>query len=491
MSVDAVDSRGEAGDVLDSTEAGGKVVRGGAMRTGAYVGGLLLGLASTPFVVRHLGVVDFGRYATVSSLIFIVTALTEGGLAALGMREYATLDAQGRARLIRDLLGLRVLLTFVATFLAVGFALAAGYTSAMVAGTLLLCGGLLVTSFWHTLNVPLQVGLRLGWISTIEFARNFLMTAIMLGLVIAGASLLPFFLAAPLSAVVALAMTIRVVPAGVPLLPSRPSRQWLVLMRQTVLYAAATALGVLYFQLAMILTSISTTDEQTGYFGVSFRIMELVNGVPWLLTTSAFPLVARAAANDAARLRYALQRMFEVAVIAGGGVALAMVFGAQFAIDVVAGDDFGPSVDALQILGPATLATFLIAIWAYALIALHSYKGLLISNGIAVALMAALTPVLASEHGAEGAAVAALATQVVLAVAYAITLMARRPDLRVQLRVVPRALVAGALGAGAAVALDAYSAVEAAVATAVYVAVLFALRAVPDELLDAFRRNKG
>ena len=474
-------------DILDSREAGGKVVRGGAMRTAAYVGGLLLGLASTPFVVRHLGVVDFGRYATVSSLIFIVTAVTEGGLAALGMREYATLEAGARARLIRSLLGLRVVLTIVATVLAVGFALVAGYTDAMVGGTLLLCGGLLVTSFWHTLNVPLQTGLRLGWISAIEFARQFLMTAFMLALVVAGASLLPFFVAAPASALVALALTVRVVPKGVPLLPGRPSREWLELLRQTFLYAAATALGVLYFQLAMILTSLAANEVETGYFGVSFRIMELVNGVPWLLTTSAFPLVARAAANDAARLRYALQRMFEVALIAGGWFALVIAFGAPFAIDVVAGDDFAPSVTALQILGPAALGTFLIAIWAYALIALHAYRGLLISNAIAVVVMGTLTPILASAHGAEGAAIAALATEAVLAVAYAITLMARRPELRVGLRVLPRALAAGALAAGAALALDAHSAIEAAAATVVYVGALFAMRAVPDEVLDAFR----
>jgi O-antigen/teichoic acid export membrane protein len=141
----AVASEGDAAAVLDSRDAGGKIVRGGAMRTGAYVGGLLLGLISTPLVVRHLGVVDFGRYATVSSLMFIVTGLTEGGLAALGMREYATLDPSGRAALIRNLLGLRVALTFVAAIVAAGFAVVAGYTNVMVAGTLVLSVALLIT----------------------------------------------------------------------------------------------------------------------------------------------------------------------------------------------------------------------------------------------------------------------------------------------------------------------------------------------------------
>ena len=45
-------------DVLDTGEAGGKAIRGGALVTGSYVVGLLLSVASVPFMIRHLGIVD-------------------------------------------------------------------------------------------------------------------------------------------------------------------------------------------------------------------------------------------------------------------------------------------------------------------------------------------------------------------------------------------------------------------------------------------------
>ena len=70
----------DAVDILDSREAGDKVIRGSALRSGAYVGGILLGLVSTPLMVRHLGVDDFGGFVAVSSLMFIANGLTEGGL---------------------------------------------------------------------------------------------------------------------------------------------------------------------------------------------------------------------------------------------------------------------------------------------------------------------------------------------------------------------------------------------------------------------------
>ena len=48
----------------------------------------MVGIVATPFMVRHLGVVDFGRFITVTSLMFIVSDLTEVGLTSIGVRMY-------------------------------------------------------------------------------------------------------------------------------------------------------------------------------------------------------------------------------------------------------------------------------------------------------------------------------------------------------------------------------------------------------------------
>ena len=44
-----------------------------------------VGVIRAPIVVRHLGVVDYVRHLTVNSVIFVVTALTEGGLANVAL----------------------------------------------------------------------------------------------------------------------------------------------------------------------------------------------------------------------------------------------------------------------------------------------------------------------------------------------------------------------------------------------------------------------
>ena len=58
--------------VLTSPEAGGKAIRGGAIRTAGYGVGLLLTAIASVFLLRHLGVVRFGQYTTVIAIVTIV-----------------------------------------------------------------------------------------------------------------------------------------------------------------------------------------------------------------------------------------------------------------------------------------------------------------------------------------------------------------------------------------------------------------------------------
>src|SRR3982074_1927399 len=97
-------------DVLDTPDAGALVVRGGAMRVAGFALGTLLSLAGVVALTRHLGVVDYGRYQTVTALVAIVTAHGDRALGTLALREYGQADDAGRARGLEALLGLRVAL---------------------------------------------------------------------------------------------------------------------------------------------------------------------------------------------------------------------------------------------------------------------------------------------------------------------------------------------------------------------------------------------
>jgi O-antigen/teichoic acid export membrane protein len=477
-------------DVLDTPEAGGRIIRGSMLRTVGYVGGIAAGLISTPFMVRHLGDDDFGRYITVNSLIFVVTGITEGGLGAIAIREYAAgRPGPGRDTLMRNLLGIRLVLFVVGSVAAMAFALLAGYTPTMVAGTAISCVGLLFTALYAVTMVPLTAQLQQVAMSVLDFGRQLMFAVLSLALVVAGSSLLPFYVLTPLGTIVAAAVGWWLTRRSIPWHPQVDLVEWRRLLRASLPYGAATAFSVLYFRVGVILIAVVSTAHQTGLYSLAFRVVELATGVPYLLVLVAFPLLARAAStSDHERLRYALQRMFEVSLILGAVAALTIGLGAPFAVKVLGGAGFEDAVTPLRVLGTAVIGTFLVSTWSYAMLSLQANRTLMVANGSAVLVGTALTLALCAPLGALGAAIATAATEIGLGLAYGVLLTRLRPDLRPELGIVPKGVGAAALAVAVPVALDLPSVPATVVGLGLLGATLLALRAVPVELLHALRR---
>jgi O-antigen/teichoic acid export membrane protein len=479
------------GDILASREAGGRFLRGSGMRVIAYGAGLLVGLVSTPLVTRHLGPVNWGHFVTVTSLIFIAAALTEGGVGNLGVREFSTGSESERRAFMRSLLGLRITLSFLGAVGAVGFALVAGYSSVLVEGTALACVSLLLEGVRITLSIPLTARLRLGWLAISDFTGQFVTAAFMIALVIGGASLLPFYAVAIFASLATVALVATLVRGEVSLRPAFSPTRWRALMSESMVYAAATTLGVIYFQIVVIAMSLLATKTQTGYFSLSFRVLSLVNGIPWLLVASAFPILARAARDDHERLRYSLQRLFDGSLVIGCLFTLCIIVGAPFAVAVVGGPKFHASIEILQILGIGVVGTFLVATWSFALLTLRLYRDLIVVNAIILALAVVLSAVLIPADQAHGAAVVTATLEVLLAGGYYAVLSRRHPELRPSVRHVPRVALAFAVAFAIAAALPVHPVIAVAVGVVVLFGGLLALRVLPEEFLQAIRLRPG
>src|SRR5947209_13108932 len=283
---------------------------------------MLISVVSVSLLIRHLGVVDYGRYVTVISLVTIVQGFTDAGLVQIGVREFAIRRGGDRKRLMRNLLGVRLLLTSVGVALVTGFAAAVGYGGTLVLGTLLAGAGLVITVAQGTLAVPLAPELRLGWVSLMELLRQALTVAAVIACVALGSRLLTF-LAIPIPiGIVVLAATMLVVRGTMPMRPSFHLDEWLPLIRSVLPFAAAVAIGAMYLRVTVIVMSLIATKTQTGYYATSYRVLEVLIAVPPMLVGSALPVLARAARDDRERLEYILQRLFQTTLIVGAGIGV-------------------------------------------------------------------------------------------------------------------------------------------------------------------------
>ncbi len=471
-------------DLLDTSAAGPTALRGSALRTGAYVGGILLSLVSAPLLVRHLGVAEFGRYVTVLSLVTIVSGFTEGGLNYLVLREFATLSGERRREMMRSAVGIRIVLTVIGVALAVAFAAAAGYGSTLVLGTLLAGVGLLLQLLQSLFSVTLQAQLRFGWASAAELLRQVVNVVLLVSLILAGAGVLPLLAVAIPASAASLAFTLPLVRRYVSLRPSFHIGRWWRLLRETVPWAAISAVNIVYFRIAIVLMSVVASAEQTGYFATSFRITEVLVGIPGLVIGAAFPILARAERDDRRRFDIASGRIFELALLAGTWLVLCLEVGAPFAIHVLAANKADPAIAVLRIQGAAVLATFVAVACGFPMLTLRRYRAVLLSNVLALVISATLTLALAPGLGARGAAVAALVAETGLAVSQAVMLKRASHGVDLSWATIAAAAVAGAVAVAVGIALPVHPLIGILVASIVYFAILKLLGRFPPEVRE-------
>ncbi len=291
------------GDVLDSGEAGGKAIRGAGIRVVSYVAGVLLTLATVPLMARHLSIEDWGRFSLVTSLVLIVAGVTEAGLSAIAIREFSLADHGRRRTLVANLVGIRVALTGGGVLLASLLVAGGGYGAVVTIGVAVTGLGLLLSLIQQTYVIPLAAELRWGWFSLLDLARQ-AVTAVLVGvLVLAGASLGPFFVISVVSSLVALGLSLVLLRRSVPFRPAFDLAEWRRLGRDALPYAAAATLGILYPRIAIVAMTPLADERQTGYFGAALKIVEALGAIPWVLVTSVFPILSRAARDDQDRLR--------------------------------------------------------------------------------------------------------------------------------------------------------------------------------------------
>jgi O-antigen/teichoic acid export membrane protein len=417
-------------------------------------------------------------------VIFVITALTEGGLANVAVRMFTVGATARRRSLIANLTGLRLALGAFGAAAAVGFGVIAGYEHILIVGLALGAAGYVLSGIQGSYSVALSGTLRLGALAAVDLLRSVATSVLLVTLVIANSGLTGFYLVASVVQALALVVTATLVRHEVPLRPAFNRASWKELLHETAIYALAATLGAVYFQVALISMSLLDPGSQTGYYAIAFRIVDILNGIPWLLAGSVLPVLAVAASGDHPRLRFVAGRVFEGAAIAGGWMALIIILGASFGIDVIAGAKGHPSIAVLRIMGLGVTATYLVASWGFVLLSLRMFRQLAIANGSALLLAIVLSVILIPTLHARGGAITTVALEFWLAGSYIVFLsrFGIRPPSAFLIRF---GLAAGvALGVGALV-LIVNSVAAVLVASVVYFAALWTMRAIPSELIDA------
>jgi len=472
-------------DILTSDEAGGRVIRGSAIRTIGSVAGIVVGLATAALLLRYLGVAESGRYITVMSLLAIASSVTDAGLNITGSSALALRAPRDRPVLLANLVGQRMLVTPFVLLVVVLFTVLVGYPQRMVLGAVLAGVGLFMVSVADAALLPLTVELRNGGLAIVDFLKQAVTLVGVALLVILGASLAPFFAVQIVVGIFVVILAMLLAGARALLSPRLDRQEQRAMLTRALPLAAAFVLGQVYFRLVIVLMSLISSPQQTGYFGGSLRAMEALVTLPILVAGVALPVLAAAARDDLARLRYAIKGLSEGAVVAGVLVVIVTIRAAEPVMAIIGGPAFRPAGAVLRIQVGALLFIALYQIWTVSLVALSRQRELIATNFLALLGVAVFAVVLVPQFGAEGGAAASVLGDALLASLIYWRLSRSTGNVAVPLGFLGRVAVAAAAAAAVLILPGIPDLVDAALASAVFLGAGWAVGMLRQEVREA------
>ncbi|MGH3009953.1 MAG: oligosaccharide flippase family protein [Gaiellaceae bacterium] len=482
-------------DILDLPAAGHVTIRGGILRLAGYGVGTLVGVAVTIVLLRYLGVRDYGRYATVTSIAAVVAALADLGLTIVGQRDYVLVrDVAERRELLARIVGMRLVFAPLAAAIAVGLAVVAGYDRTMVAGVAIGGGGVVLTLIWQTALIPAAARLRFGRVTAVDVTRDLANAAGLLGLVLAGAGLLAFLTVPTVAALMAVIVAYALVKDA----STRPVfswRTWRPILAEALPLGVAGVIGIVYLRALLIMTSLLTSSAATGLFALSNRILEVLAAATGVAFSVSFPIVARASGDDdEPRLAYALQQLFDVAVFAAVAGVLLLAIGARPIAVLLGGAAYAGAAHVVRIQSFALFGTLLGLVWLPALVAIHRQRARILVSLCGLAMIGVAGGPLIPLFGITGTAVAAVLGEATIAAAGLTALVRARPALRPRFGRALALLAIGSVCSAPAFVPGLPSAWAAVIAVTVFVTVSWSARAMPRDAVDAvlaLRRRRG
>lgn len=337
---------------------------------------VVLGLLVTAFLTRFLGIEGYGNYVFITSAVLFFAAFSDLGLGTIGVRE-----AIKKKKIAPPIFGNTLIVKLFLSLGALGILrilvvvlpqFADLRPATLVAGLVLIFLGLRTSA-----EVVFQTKLRLELTSLLQvlstlilalgiwwFRNDLTLLWVMKFWVFGGF----------LTAILGIAMAIR--------LAKIDFRFDFSLAKN--LFKEAFPLGLFFLTYSAYDHGIDSFmlktfagPEAVGLYGLSYKIHSNLILIAAYLMNSLFPLISQFQTRNKERLQRLYQKAFDLLFVLGFLGSVGILGLAPWAVKIIAGPNFAPSVLTLRILSIATFFAFLNHLAGYSLVALGKQKTLL------------------------------------------------------------------------------------------------------------------
>lgn len=416
----------------------------------ARVATVAIGVVTTALLARHLGASGFAafNYAVAWGLLF--SPLTDFGLRQAAVNRLSVRQVSP-SEIAGSLLLLRAIMAIVFGSVAAVVAVATAPDDTVAIGSLIVCLSMLL-GVPSALAAVVQTAMKPGWTIINNASSSLAWTVVALIMIWFDAG--PIVLVAGITAAGLVSSLIQAWLASRLTVIGRPTRAATSsLLRLSIPLGLGAIAAAVYYRIDSILVYQISGSEEAGYYAAAYRLVDQVQIIPIAVVGALFPLISEAAATNPERLRRFVASAWEILIgLALPIVAIGMVLAEPLAGLLFGGEFRAPTGTVLVLIWPVVIAIFLGYLGGALVPAVNLVKVWTIIAFAGAGLSVGLCLLLIPPFGANGAAIATVATEFPVMGA-TLWIACRRAHLRLPLGRVVRMIVSAALAGGVAALL--------------------------------------
>jgi O-antigen/teichoic acid export membrane protein len=372
-------------------------------------GGLLVITITTFSLLTHyLGPEQYGRYNLIISVFGMAAIIAELGLGTIAIREIAT-GTEKIGTVLPALLAVRIILSGLALATAVMIGGALAYDDELLR---LILRGFGSGAFGLVSAAALQ-----SWKNVIADTSESLTFLAIVVLGIANHRSIDWFvLGAVASATLGTTIVICLARPPEPIVWRVDWRYCRLLLREAAPLAISGLFAVVYFRLDALMLSKLSGEGAVGVYGVASKYVECASLVSTVFLSSLFPVLSYCFEHDRPKFRSYYGHALEWTVAFAFSLALFLYAFADPLVLLLSGAAFAEASAVLRICCGTIVLLFVNNIGVHLLFAARQQKHLVWINLIAVIAKFGVNLALIPRYGAEGAAVATVLTEMMIAI---------------------------------------------------------------------------
>ena len=378
----------------------------------------ILGLVLSIFIARNLGDVIFGKYSFALAFVAIFAVFSDLGYNTLLIREVAR-DKSQASKYLNNVISMRALLSLVLFALIAVTINLMGYPADTKNVVYLFGIYTLLVSFSAVFKVTFRAFERMEYEAGITIFANIIRVSLGLLVLFLGYGLIELALVFLFSGVLDLLFGFLVCESRF----VKPKIEldfdfWKSTIKIALPMGMLSLFALIYIRIDTIMLSMMKGDAVVGWYNAAYNLVLAFTPIPQLFMNALFPLMSSYFVSSKDSLKIAYEKSFKYLFILGLPLAVGITLLAERFILLFYGEQFYPSIIALQILAWDILLIFSYMCFAFILASIDKQNQMAVIAGCAALINVILNLFLIPSFSYVGAAIATIVTETILITLY-------------------------------------------------------------------------